>query len=470
MANVLIIDDDREMNYTLAAMVDKMGYDVVPAYTLREGLQEATEKKFDVVLLDIHLPDGNGLNALPSLRESSGRPEVIIITGSGDMDGAELAITNGAWDYIEKTSSILAMTLPLLRAMQYKEEKKKQDVTPILLNRQQIIGDSPAIRHCLDHVAKASISDANVLITGETGTGKELFARTIHENSRRRNGNFVIVDCASMPENLVASMLFGHEKGAFTGADKASSGLIKHADGGTLFLDEIGELPFSMQKAFLRITQERSFRPVGSKREEESDFRLLAATNRNLDDMARNGQFRSDLLFRLRTLTIHLPSLRERKKDIQSLAMFYMNRLCEQHCTDIKGFSPDFFRSILEYEWPGNVRELFNTIETTFLAAYNDPILFTMHLPVPLRVKLAQASITSHALEKSHLETSLDPAGPHPKLREFRQQVVNSGEKFYLENLMGRTRGNMKEACEISGLARARLYELFTKHNIDKTS
>ncbi|MCB2181932.1 MAG: sigma-54 dependent transcriptional regulator [Desulfobulbaceae bacterium] len=467
MARVLIIDDDEGMSYTLKSLVRRMGHQVDSVLLLQEGLRQAAEIAFDVVFLDVRLPDGNGLEELPALKESRGKPEVIIITGTGDSDGAELAIQNGAWDYIEKPSSIQAMTLPLVRALQYREEKQSRVTSPVVLKRDKIIGDSPAIQNCLDLVAKAALGDANVLITGETGTGKELFARTIHENSPRKEGNFVVVDCASIPENLVASMLFGYEKGAFTGADRASSGLIRQASGGTLFLDEIGELPFSIQKAFLRITQERHFRPVGSKREVESNFRLVSATNRNLDEMVQAGLFREDLLYRIRTLEIHLPGLRNRQKDIKALCVSYMNTLCESHGIALKGFSPDFFQAIESFEWPGNVRELFNTLETSFLSAYADHTLFAKHLPVSIRVKVAQASLCSDSLVEKYFDDGLQSDAP-PTLRDFRKQAVNRAEKQYLECLMKKTEFDIKEACRISGIERARMYNLLKKNNISK--
>ena len=467
MASVLIIDDDEGMSYTLSSMVSKMGHQVCSALSLQDGVRQAAEADFDIVFLDVRLPDGNGLDALPTLKDGGGKPEVIIITGTGDKDGAELAIHNGAWDYIEKPSSIQAMTLPLVRALEYRQEKQSRSVAPVLLSRENVIGDSAAIRNCLDLVARASLGEANVLITGKTGTGKELIARTIHENSQRKDGDFVVVDCASIPENLVASMLFGHEKGAFTGADRASVGLIAQANGGTLFLDEVGELPLALQKAFLRITQERRFRPVGSKREIESDFRLLSATNKKLDEMMQAGMFRGDLLFRLRTLEIHLPSLQNRQEDIKSLAIYWMNMLCERHGLALKGFSPDFLQALDAYEWPGNVRELFNTLETALLAAYEDHTLFARHLPVPIRVKVAQASLCSDDLMEKYFDD-----GPfddfRPTLREFRKQVVSKAEKQYLECLMRKTGFNIKEACSISGVERARMYNLLKIHNISK--
>jgi two-component system, NtrC family, response regulator len=265
MAKVLIIDDEPMMSDVLAKMVQRLGHQVVSSQTLKEGLTQAAFSGFDVVFLDIFLPDGNGLEALPEIRSTKSTPEVIIITGSGDPDGAALAIKNGAWDYIQKPSSLEGMTLPFIRALQYREEKLARKPLTVL-NRSGIIGNSPSILKCLDQVAQVAASDLNVLITGETGTGKELFARAIHDNSLRMKKNFVVVDCTSIPENLVESTLFGYAKGAFTGADRSFDGLIKQADGGTLFLDEVGNFHSPSKRSFCGSCKNIVFDPCGVKK------------------------------------------------------------------------------------------------------------------------------------------------------------------------------------------------------------
>ena len=290
----------------LTRKVESMGHETGCAYTLKEGIKKAQSGFFDVIFLDVRMPDGSGLDMITPMRMSSSSPEIIIITGAGDPDGAELAIKNGAWDYIEKTSSINLMVLPMVRALQYREAAKIKNPMPTIKTH-NIVGGSPCMKALLVQVAQASQTEANVLITGNTGTGKELLAWAIHKNSARVNANFVVVDCAALSETLVESMLFGYEKGAYTSADRAREGLIKQADGGTLFLDEIGELPFTVQKAFLRVLQESKFRPLGGKQEIESNFRLISATNRRLDEMAAKGHFLNDLLFRLQALPLKSP-------------------------------------------------------------------------------------------------------------------------------------------------------------------
>ena len=455
MARVLVIDDDELVNEMLCLMVEDMGHSASYALTLKEGLKLASSDAFDVIFLDIRMPDGNGLDLLPRIHELPSRPEVIIVTGLGDPDGAEIAIKNGAWDYIEKSSSTKEMALPFTRALQYREEKKaRKPLAALKLNG--IVGSGRAMQDSLDLLAQGAHSEVNVLITGETGTGKEVFARAIHDNSLRAEGNFVVVDCAALPETLVESVLFGYEKGSFTGADRAQDGLVKHAHGGTLFLDEIGELPLPIQKAFLRVLQEHRFRPVGAKHELTSDFRVISATNRNLDEMIAEGAFRADLLFRLRTLTIDLPRLTERKEDIKDLAMYHMARACERYQIGTKGFSPDFLDALLAYDWPGNVRELVNAIERSVTAAYHEPTLFPKHLPIEIRIKVARSAIKKETVPISSSDT------PLISLAEYRQ----TSERQYLQDLMFQTKGNVKEACLISGLSRSRLYALLKEHDI----
>jgi len=461
MGKVLIIDDDEMMCKAMSTLVKQTGHYVTYALTLNHGLEQASAEAFDVVFLDVWMPDGNGLDLLPKIKETLSTPEVIIITASGDPDGAELAIRSGAWDYIEKTSSIKEMMLPLIRAFQYRQEKLLK-MAPVALKREGIIGNSPKMKACFDLMAQAAVSDANVLIVGETGTGKELFAQAIHDNSPRADKGFVVVDCAALPETLVESVLFGHKKGAFTGADMTQEGLIDQADGGTLFLDEVGELPLAIQRAFLRVLQERRFRPVGGKRERESNFRLVAATNRDLDQMTERGEFRKDLLFRLRSLTIELPALRERLEDIKDLARFHVTRLCDRYGVETKGFSSELFEVLTSYDWPGNIRELFNVLDGALTLAGSESVLFSMHLPMHIRVRMVRGSVNK---EKSGIDTFKeggDPAGQIPALRDFRQSL----ERQYLQDLISLTGRNIKQACRISGLSRSRLYQLLAKHNI----
>ena len=465
MANILIIDDDPLICETIGNVVKRMGHEAACAHSLREGLEKLGSRLSDVVFLDVRLPDGSGLEALPQFQSAPSLPEVIIMTGYGDPDGAELAMRHGVWDYIQKPSTVDALILPLVRALQYREEKKaKQAALP--LRREGIVGSSTRMTRCLDLLAQVANSEANVLVTGETGTGKELFAVAIHQNSRRAQKNFVVVDCAALPETLVESILFGHEKGAYTGADRPRDGLILQADGGTLFLDEVGELPLSVQRSFLRVLQEKKYRPVGGKNEIQSDFRLIAASNRDLDQMVGQNRFREDLLFRLRAFMIEIPPLRERKEDIRDLLSHYTVELCDRYRIEGKDFSPEFMDLLLGYPWPGNVRELIHALERTLISARNERVLFPKHLPTHIRVQVARSSVG----EKEPESSSLVPSPPaFPTIQEMRDRVVDEAERKYLHDLLSFTRGNIQEACRISGLSRSRFYLLLKKYKISKS-
>ncbi len=479
MAQLLIIDDDQMICRTMARFFEEAGYGVDQAQTLEEGLAKVEKGAFDVVFLDVRLPDGDGLRQLPAIHHATSSPEVIILTAYADPDSAELAIKNNAWDYIKKPASSESLFQTLTRALQYRRQKEISRPQPEAIHH-DIIGRSPKIQACLDLLARAAHSQTNILINGETGTGKELFARAIHANSDRADGNFVVVDCGSLPETLMESLLFGHTRGAFTGADRAEEGLVKHADGGTLFFDEIGELTLSAQKSLLRVLQERRFHPIGATQEIESDFRLVAATNRNLEEMVRAGQFREDLFFRLRSVAMELPPLRERTGDIPLLAEHYLKKLCDAHDMPLKTFSPDFLQELEAYNWAGNVRELFSALEWVMAHALYETVLFPKHLPPQIRVQVARSAFDAASPQAAE---SAPPVHERPdapgfefpaskpdgivKWKEFRRSLIEKGEKYYLEDLMTASNGDIKDAATLSGLSLPRVYELLRKHRIN---
>ncbi|HDG97967.1 MAG TPA: sigma-54-dependent Fis family transcriptional regulator, partial [Desulfobacterales bacterium] len=263
---------------------------------------------------------------------------------------------------------------------------------------------------------------------------------------------------------------FGHVKGAFTGAERSQDGLIKQADGGTLFLDEVGELPLSIQSAFLRVLQERRFRPIGGSQEIASNFRLVAATNRDLDQMVKKGHFRQELLFRLRAFTIELPPLREHLEDLKELVMYHMARICQRYGTGTKGISPEFLDALAAHDWPGNVRELVNTLERAIAAARHEPILFPKHLPTYIRVKAVRASVSKEEAAKKGSLRAATSSVTLPSLRDFREAAVSDAERQYLRDLIALTKGDIREACQISGLSRSRLYALLKKHRLSLRS
>ena len=453
MARILIVDDDTILCSMLVKQLERTGYETGSANTLQQGLNLAKEGGWDVILLDVQMPDGNGLEYLPKFMKTSSYPEVIIITGHGAADGAEKAIIGGAWSYIEKPHVIRDLPLHLTRSLQFREEKQRLKIVPVSLKRSAIIGNSAKLEHCLDLLATAAASDISVLITGETGTGKELFAQALHENSNRAANPFVVVDCASLPDMLIESTLFGHVKGAFTSADKAQQGLIQHAHMGTLFLDEVGELPLAIQKNFLRVLQEHTFRPVGTTEELHSDFRLVAATNRNLAQMVKDGSFRADLLFRLQALTIKLPPLKERLDDLKDLVIYFLGKLCERYNQETKGIAPDLIEALSCHNWPGNIRELHQIVEQIFSQTVGIPTLFSAHLPQDLRIRLARATV------QQEINNNTMPTCSLPSWKEYKRQTETS----YIEKLTQLSEQNIQKASKISGLSRARLYQLLDK-------
>lgn len=468
MAKVLVIDDDKMICDTLQALINSRGHETASAVTLEEGRERLAEVAPDLIFLDINLPDGSGLDAVAELRRAPSHPEVIIITGEGGPDNAALAMKSDAWDYVRKPLSMQAVLLPLTRALQYREEKASR-ATLQVLRRPEIIGNSPEILACLDLVAKAAGTEASVLITGETGTGKELFARAIHANSDRAEKNFVVVDCAALPDNLVESILFGHEKGTFTGAELTREGLFHQAHLGTLFLDEIGELPLESQRRLLRVLQEQRFRPIGSASEVESRFRLVAATNRDLEEMATDGTFRRDLLFRLRGFTINLPPLRQREDDLGELTMAQLAKLSKHYRIPIKGVCPGFMETLRGYDWPGNVRELFNAVGSAFAQAKDDPTLFSMHLPADIRASAKSKQVRAEALpDPPTFPAAAAPATANslPPLKNAREEALDRAEQRYLHDLFALTGRDMDKACAISGLSRSQLYRIRQKHRI----
>ncbi len=470
MGNVLIISRKTTVNNKLSKFLASLEHKVCIKKSFTSALATAEKDPFDVVVLDADLDKGK-LEVLPALRDLPSSPEIIVMASLPGTESAEYAVCNGAWDYLSlrKMDSVMAA---IDQALQYREEQIS-DIPPVALKREKIVGNSPVMRSCLKLLGQAAASDVNVLIVGETGTGKELFARAIHSNSPRlRRGlpkpaarsnfpradkNFVVVDCAALPETLVESVLFGHVRGAFTSAASDHEGLIAQADGGTLFLDEVGELPLVTQKAFLRVLQEKKFRPVGGKTEKKSDFRLIAATNQDLEQMAQKGLFRKDLLFRLRAMVIELPPLRQRPEDIKDLVRYHTRRLCESYAITNKGLSSELLDMLESYWWPGNVRELVNTVDGMLAVAGSAATLYPKHLPAHLRVNIIRKRIdnTTRGIDNDRIINL-------PRFRDYRAEA----EKRYLEDLIAMTGRNMTRAARIAGISRSRLYELMAKYKI----
>ncbi len=464
MGNVLIIDDDQSIRDALARVVTRLGHVPDTAATLAEGLRRAGDRDVDVVFLDVRMPDGNGLDAIGDIRRAPSSPEVIVITGWGDPDGAERAMRQGAWDYIEKPPTVKTMTTPLVSAMEHRRQGRAAREAGGPFCFAGISGGNPKRTHCLEQAAKAAPSDVNVLLTGPTGVGKELVARAIHDNSPRRNKAFVVVDCAALPSGIVESVLFGSEKGVYTGADRRREGVLLKAHEGTLFLDEVAEMPLSVQKAFLRVLQERRVRPVGGLEEAPCHFRLVAATNQDLAAMAAEGLFREDLLFRLQGVGIELPPLSGHAEDILEFAAHFAGEAARRVGLSARPFSEDFSRALLAYPWPGNVRELKNTLEGAVALAGGDDVLLPVHLPLHIRVCAARNRVAGRggARDDAAGEGTWLALDNLPRFRDFR----DLGEARYLRALSDRFSGDVGRMLEVSGLSRSRLYALLKKHGI----
>ena len=465
MAKILVIDDENAIGALMSRVIEQMGHSATYADTLKSGMRAVNEDNFDIVFLDVQLPDGNGLDQLPVIREMPSIPEVIIITGFANSKGAEEALSNDAWDYIQKPVSAVEITRCVQRALQYRAERKICRPRQALKST-GIIGSNHNIRTCLETLERAAHSCSNIIITGETGTGKELFARAVHDNSPRAEKSFVVVDCGALPDSLVENLILGHAKGAFTGADKAEEGLIKRADGGTLFLDEVSELSLDMQKVFLRVLQERCFCPIGDTRETKSDFRLLAASNRNLSEMVKKGQFRDDLLFRLGSISIDIPPLRQRVDDITELAEYHLTGLYASFNVEPKEVSSEFFEVLLAYGWPGNVRELFSALDAALANALHETTIFARHLPQNLRIEVARSRFDRQLPDKKAPTKLFDFTVALPNWQKFRRAHVEDGERVYLEALITLCQGNVMKAAQYSGLSRPHLYGLLRKYEI----
>ncbi len=463
MPKVLIIDDDEQICKLLTTVFEKSGGKTFYHQTLKGGLAQIFSDTIDIVFLDVNLPDGNGLEAIEIIKQHPVAPEIIIITADENVDGAALAMKSNAWDYISKAGSYKNFKFALDRAFEYRKQKLSNRPHK-KIKREMIVGESMQISKCLDDVSKAADDDIPVLITGETGTGKELFARAIHVNSNRSKAGFVVVDCAALPEHLVESALFGHIKGAFTGADSDQEGLMTIADKGTLFLDEVGELPLSVQKKFLRVLQEKQFRPVGGKKEIKSDFRLICATHRDLRSMVKENQFREDLFFRIFSIQIELPRLKDRENDIETLAFHQLSLKKEFPKRNTCTMSPEFLEELKLYDWPGNVRELIATINSVCNDAGDGNTLFPNHLPEHIRVFNIKEKFSSPDQNDSANKVSpgIKTATNGLKFKDF----VEKMKYDYLKDLLSASKGDINDACSLSGLSKSQLYRLMQQYDL----
>src|SRR5437899_5889522 len=373
MGRILIADDHDALRRGLARGLTEAGHEIEEAANGNAAIERLHDSYFDVVLSDLKMGGSDGLDVLKTARALHPTTAVILMTAFGTVNTAVEAMKSGAFDYVQKPFEIEEMEVKIEKALEVKRLKNQldylRDTQNDIYDFDKIVGNSVALQHVLDIVKKVAKSNTTVLIRGETGTGKELIAGATHHNSLRAARNFVKVNCAALQENLLESELFGHEKGAFTGADKQRIGRFEQADGGTLFLDEIGDMSASTQAKILRVLQEHEFERLGGTRTLRVDVRLIAATNRDLPGMVQTGQFREDLYYRLNVVAIETPPLRERKDDIVPLANAFILRFSAELKKKIDGLDPDAQKLLMRYNWPGNIRELENTIERAMLLA-----------------------------------------------------------------------------------------------------
>ncbi len=463
MPTILLIDSENDFQEMVAKVADRLEVKALFANSLAEGLAYETHD-IDVILLEKILPDGEGIAHMQQFLTWPQKPHVLLITQMGSKDIAERALRAGAWEFLCKPLQSQELIKTLQQALAHRKGRSQQNIVQ-RVQQHKILGKSPALQETLQLLHEAALSEANVLIYGETGVGKELFANALHESSMRSSQPFVTVDCASLTENLIESQLFGHTRGAFTGAEKAKDGLILAAHTGTLFLDEVGELPLSMQKVFLRALELRRFRPVGMVEEVHSDFRLIGATNKDLSQLVKEKQFRDDLLYRLKGITLRIPPLRERHHDIIILAEHSIKNFCTLHSLPIKKISPSCIDTLLSYTWPGNVRELISNVERACIIAKDENELYPVHFPTDMRVATLRDRIEDDLRSlKPIVEGAffLSTKEGMPTLKQWKKHA----EHTYVTRLLEQNKGDIRLCAQKAGVSRGHFYELLKKHNV----
>jgi len=451
MTQVLIVDDDPALRDLLARRVTKAGHETQTAASAEEGLEVLEQHDIALVVTDLDMPGLNGVELCERIVGSRPNVPVIVVTAFGSLETAVSALRAGAFDFITKPFEFEMVMLAIERALRHRsllEEvsrlRVQASVDPAL---SEMMGDCPAMKKLLSTIGRVARSDASVLICGESGTGKELVARALHQRGPRAERPFVAINCAAMPENLLESELFGHEKGAFTGAVAAHKGLFRQADGGTLFLDEIGELPLTLQPKLLRALEQRTVRPVGGKTETPFDVRLVAATNRDLEIAADEGRFREDLYYRINVVSLNVPPLRERGTDILLLATRFLEEFAARGSVEITNIAAPAADKLLSYSWPGNVRELRNCIERAVALAEFDKITVD-DLPEKIR-----AYRTSHVLVAAESPAEL--------------VTMEEVERRYIARVLQAVGGSRSRAAQVLGLDRKTLYRKIKRYGIE---
>jgi DNA-binding NtrC family response regulator len=461
---ILIVDDEPDMVENCARILRRAGHRCLTATDPHRALALLESERPDLLLTDLKMPELDGLALLRRAKEVDPTLPVVMMTAFATIETAVAAVKEGAFDYLPKSFTVDQLTVVVDRALRQRrlalENRHLREQLQTTLGLENLIGRSPAMAQVFELVKKAARSEANILVLGESGTGKELIARAVHANSARATQAFVPVDCASLPENLLESELFGHEKGAFTGAVKTKPGLMEVATGGTLFLDEIGDLPVGLQVKLLRALQERQIRRVGGTSLIDCDVRLVSATNRDLRDRVAKGQFREELYYRVNVIEIRLPPLHERAGDVRLLAHAFLRRYGQGR---VGAYDGDAMAALEAYRWPGNVRELQNVVERACALAERDVVT---RRDLPEHVLLGESG-GAPAGRATPPAVSAQLAGTTALgLKEAKEHWMAVLEASYLRELLDRHDGNISAAAKAAGIDRKTFHRLVTKHHI----
>lgn len=441
---ILVADDDPGHRGMLQALLGRWGFAVTAAADGREAVARVCERPFDVVLMDIRMPDMDGISALKAIRLYNPAVPVVLMTAYSAVESAVEAMKSGAVDYLIKPLDFDRLKAMLSGMLERGTQGGTGEVIPV----EGIVGDSPAVRRMLEMIHTVAPSEATVLINGRSGTGKELVARAIHSQSRRKDGPWVAVNCAALSESLLESELFGHEKGAFTGADRRRDGRFLQADGGTLFLDEIGEISPLMQVKLLRAIQQREIQRVGSDTTLKVDVRIVAATNRNLQEEVAAGRFREDLYYRLNVVSIQVPSLQERREDIPLLAEHFLRVFGERNRKDVRGFTPQAMDMLVKYPWPGNVRELENAIERAVVLLFGNMV--------------SERELPSAVVQAAGAQTGASEAEALPE-----NATLEALEREAILRMLDSVGDNKSEAAKRLGISRKTLHTKLKRYGQD---
>ena len=451
--HILAIDDEKDMLKLLEKIIKtKTKYKITTTTNAKEAISLIENANYDLVIIDLKMPEIDGINLLKKIKKINPSVAAIIITAYGTVETAVEAMKLGAYDFITKPFRTEQIVSTINRIMELQLLKKENIKLKTQLTSEKetdfIIGKSDTIRDIYRYASQIAQSSASVLITGETGTGKEMLSKFIHNKSKRQ-GEFVAINCSAFPENLIESELFGYKKGAFTGAEKDKKGLVEIANNGTLFLDEIGDLDLNMQTKLLRFLQNGEYIPVGSTETKKVDVRVIAATNKNIYEVINKGKFRQDLFYRLNVIHISLPPLRERKKDIPYLAMFFLEKYSKKNKKEIKGFSSDALEYLINKKWPGNIRELENVIERAVILCNEKEI--TLQDLDPLK--------KCYLSDKKEIYTL--------SFKEAKKEILKEFYREYFTKILTKTKGNVSEAANLCGLKRQYFYKLLKFSNIN---